>query len=340
MSAKVSFIVAVYNVSDYVERCAQSLFEQTLDDIEIIFCDDASTDNSVQLIRNLLDHYPQRRDNVKFICNKTNQGTAINRWNGAKAARGEYVLLVDGDDYLEVTMGEQLYNEAVSSNADMVQCDCFYDSPGEIVRKQTSIPGEDLRDCLMNRIARHNIWIRLFKRSLLDNDQLVWPKCHMADDLVISIAVTALAQKAVYLPIPLYHYNYNPNSIMSRRNEAGLLRMYEQQLVNTDLLLDFWKKQGLQEKYEMGYVRTMSHARNILLDITDKKKYRKLWRRTYPELNRLIFWGNKNHPSSLHNKIWFVAVSLGLFPSCQRYLLSKYLRPSEEWRIMMPRKRG
>lgn len=117
---KVSFVVAVYNVSDYVERCAQSLFEQTLDDIEIIFCDDASTDNSVQLIRDLLDYYPQRRDNVKFICNETNQGTAINRWNGAKAATGEYVLLVDGDDYLEVTMGEQLYNEAVSSNADMV----------------------------------------------------------------------------------------------------------------------------------------------------------------------------------------------------------------------------
>lgn len=337
---KVSFVVAVYNVSDYVERCAQSLFEQTLDDIEIIFCDDASTDNSVQLVRDLLDHYPQRRDNVKFICNKTNQGTAINRWNGAKAARGEYVLLVDGDDYLEVTMGEQLYNEAVSSNADMVQCDCFYDSPGEIVRKQTSIPGEDLRDCLMNRIARHNIWIRLFKRSLLDNDQLVWPKCHMADDLVISIAVTALAQKAVYLPIPLYHYNYNPNSIMNRRSEAELIVQYEQQLVNTDLLIEFWEKQGLQEKYEMGYIITKAHARNILLDITNKRKYRKLWLRTYPELNKLIFWGNKNHPSSYRNKIWLVAVSLGLFPSCQRYLLSKYLRPSDEWRMMMPKKRS
>lgn len=127
---------------------------------------------------------------------------------------------------------------------------------------------------------------------------------------------------------------------MSRHNEAELLSMYEQQLVNTDLLLDFWKKQGLLEKYEMGYVCTMAHARNILLDITNKKKYRKLWRRTYPELNRLIFWDNKNHPSSYRNKIWFVAVSLGLFPSCQRYLLSKCLRPSAEWRVMMPRKRG
>lgn len=340
MSAKVSFIVAVYNVSDYIERCAQSLFEQTLEDIEIIFCDDASTDNSVQLIRDLLNRYPHRRECVKFICNETNQGTAINRWNGAKAATGEYVLLVDGDDYLEVTMGEELYSEAVSSGADVVQCDCYYDSADEIVRKRTSIQGEDLRDCLLNRIAWHNIWIRLFKRSLLDNDQLVWPKCHMADDLVISIAVTALASKAVYLPIPLYHYNYNPNSIMSCRNEAGLLSMYEQQLVNTDVLVDFWRKQGLQEKYEMGYVITMSHARNILLDITNKRKYRRLWRRTYPELNKLIFWGNKNHPSSYRNKIWYVAVLLGLFPSCQRYLLSKYLSPSDEWQVRMPRKRG
>lgn len=335
---KVSFVVAVYNVSDYIERCAQSLFEQTLDDIEIIFCDDASTDNSLQLIRNQLDKYPQRQDNVKFICNETNYGIALNRWNGAKAATGEFVLFVDGDDYLEVTMGERLYGEAVATGADIVQCDFFKDTPKEIVAIHSSVLGEDPVKCLLNRSAWHNIWIRLFRRSLLDNDQLVWPKSSMAEDLIISMVLTVFAEKVVYLPIPLYHYNYNPDSIMNRKGGTALVDKFEQHLVNTNVLVEFWEKQGLVEKYEMSYVLAKSMTRNILLSLTSKRKYRKLWYHTYPELNKLIFWGDKNHPSSFRNKIWFAAIMLGLYSSCNRLLWSKHLRPSREWCYQAPRK--
>lgn len=70
MTPKVSFLVAVYNVADYIEKCARSLFEQTLEDIEIVFCDDASTDQSLELIKRTLEDYPSRQQQVKFMCHE------------------------------------------------------------------------------------------------------------------------------------------------------------------------------------------------------------------------------------------------------------------------------
>lgn len=339
MTPKISYVVAVYNVSEYVGKCAQSLFEQTLDDIEIIFCDDASSDNSLQVIQDMLGRYPHRRDCVRFICNETNQGTPTNRWNGVKAATGEYLQFVDGDDYLDVAMGEKLYNKAISTKADMVQCDCFYVSPNGVTAHNTSMPMADQRAYALDRNGWHTIWNRLFRRSLFDSDQLVWPKCHMADDLVISSVFTALAQKVVYYPEPLYYYNYNPNSIMNRRGESEILNRFDQLYENTKVLTAFYERQGLSEQFERGYLMIKSDTRNAIIDLTNKRKYRKLWYRTYPEINKIIFWGNKDFPSSYRNKIWFLAIMLGLYPRCKRLLLSKRLRPAIEWRALIPLKK-
>ena len=106
--AKVSLVVSVYNVSRYVERCVRSLFEQTLEDVEFVFVDDGSTDGSMDIVLRVLEEYPNRKGQVEIIRHASNMGTAATKRDGMLAAKGEYVQVVDSDDYVERNMAELL----------------------------------------------------------------------------------------------------------------------------------------------------------------------------------------------------------------------------------------
>lgn len=127
---KVSIIIPIYGVELFIERCAISLFEQTLDDIEYIFVDDCTMDKSVQILQGIIAKYPQRKDNVFIIRHERNKGLASARKTGLKFVHGEYVAHCDSDDWVERNMYEYLYQEAISANADIVWCD-YYRSDGK-----------------------------------------------------------------------------------------------------------------------------------------------------------------------------------------------------------------
>ena len=95
---KISIIILVYNVERYVEKCMRSLFGQTFEDIEFIIIDDGSSDKSIDIVKNLLDYYPNRKENVKIIIHEKNLGTSVSRRQGILEARGEYVIYCDSDD--------------------------------------------------------------------------------------------------------------------------------------------------------------------------------------------------------------------------------------------------
>ena len=119
----VSVIVPVYNVSGFVERCARSLLDQTLDNVEYIFVDDDSPDNSIDIIRRVVKEYPNR--NVRFAIHEYNKGLPSARNTGLDLCVGEYVFHCDADDYVEKTMLEDMYRAAKQSDADIVWCDWF-----------------------------------------------------------------------------------------------------------------------------------------------------------------------------------------------------------------------
>lgn len=117
---KVSVIVPVYNVENYLEYCLSGLLNQTLQDIEIICVNDGSTDNSI----NILQRYQQTDNRIKIITqSNSGQGTARN--NAIDIANGEYIGFVDPDDYVSPQMFETLYNQAKAYNADLVE-ESFY----------------------------------------------------------------------------------------------------------------------------------------------------------------------------------------------------------------------
>ena len=117
---KVTICVPVYNVEKYIERCCKSLFEQTYSNIEYIFVDDRSPDNSIKVVENILQGYPKRKNAVKLIEHSVNKGLAATRNTGIDAASGEYILFVDSDDYLDHNAVELLMNKVEATHADVV----------------------------------------------------------------------------------------------------------------------------------------------------------------------------------------------------------------------------
>ena len=120
----ISVIIPVYNVEQYIERCVRSLFSQTLEDIEFIFIDDCSPDDSVAVAREVLDNeFPARKPQARFFRMPVNSGQAAVRMKGLGLATGEYVIHCDADDeLLSPDAYGLMYGKAVAGNLDIVSC--------------------------------------------------------------------------------------------------------------------------------------------------------------------------------------------------------------------------
>ena len=115
---KVSVLVPIYNVEKYLRQCLDSLINQTLEDIEIICINDGSTDSSPEIISEY-----QAKDNRVKVINKANSGYGASMNMGVDAATGEYIGIVESDDYAENTMFEKLYNQAKANDLDILKSD-------------------------------------------------------------------------------------------------------------------------------------------------------------------------------------------------------------------------
>ena len=151
---KVSVIVPVYNVEQYIEKCLENLVNQTLDDIEIIVVNDGSTDNSETIINKYLQKYSNK---IKYLT-KTNGGLSDARNYGMKYATGEYIAFLDSDDYADVTTYEKMYNKAIEENCDYVECNFIWEYENKQVntyRSDTLIRNAFGQFCVVHSI----IWI-------------------------------------------------------------------------------------------------------------------------------------------------------------------------------------
>ena len=119
---KVSVVIPVYNVKDYIVRCAESLFNQTLDDMQFIFVDDASPDNSIALLEQTIERFPQRKPHTVILHRPKNLGVPAARATGLARVEAPFVAHCDSDDYVEPTMYAKLYESALRNDSDMVVC--------------------------------------------------------------------------------------------------------------------------------------------------------------------------------------------------------------------------
>ena len=160
-------IIPIYNVEKYIERCARSLFEQTEEDLEFIFVNDGTPDNSMQILNDVIRDYPSRKDQIKIFENEKNLGLPLTRQRGLKEATGEYIIHCYSDDWVDTNMYQILYEEA--TDLDIVWRD-FYRTDGVTNKHDIQNTNTDkvtiLKDILIGK-KLSTLWNHLVKRSLV-----------------------------------------------------------------------------------------------------------------------------------------------------------------------------
>ena len=239
---KVSVIIPVYNVEQYIERCARSLFEQTLDDIEYIFVNDCTPDKSMEVLARVLDDYPTRKDQVRIIDMPVNSGQAKVRKVGIEAATGDYIIHCDSDDWVDVTIYEKMWRKAVTEDLDMVICGFFFmDGERIISTNLNDYKGFETLKCaiIANEIAP-SLWSKLIRKGFYNNiDE--WPVFNYGEDMAILIPITYQCKSIGRLDEPLYFYYLNPKGICE---SIPLSTKIEQQIANTDFVTQYITKHG------------------------------------------------------------------------------------------------
>lgn len=212
MNIKVSVIIPVYNNEIYLNRCLDSIVNQSLKEIEIILINDCSTDESIHILQEYKKIYPEK---IILIDLKEKNGPGGARNKGLNIAKGEYIGFVDSDDYIEKEMFEELYKLAKLENYDMVDC-CFNNGKTKKIALSTT---EDTWGQLNREKRKHliaypgYIWSKIIKRSIIINNNIKFREKVAFEDMDF-LPVVMLYLKNVYASdLVLYYYVNNLKSI-------------------------------------------------------------------------------------------------------------------------------
>ena len=318
---KISVIVPVYGVEKYIERCARSLFEQTLDDIEYIFVDDCTPDKSIEILEKVLDDYPVRKPQVKIIRLKQNSGQAAVRKCGTVNATGDYLIHCDSDDWVDVTMYEKMYTKAIETDADMVWCDYYRvrDGKKELKSQKCECDILTVAKSFFDSTLIASLCNRLYKRRLHRAD-FIYPVEDMHEDFVYALQLLLNSEKIEYLNSALYYYRFNPISISQLCDEKGTIKRYRGAIANTDILILILEKNNLttQLSNQIEYKKFL--CKNTLSPILGKKEYRKLFCDTYSEINKTYL---RNPYISTNGKLRAFCILHGMYKT---YLFFMWLK--------------
>lgn len=222
---KISVIIPIYGVEKYIEKCARSLFEQTYTDgVEFIFVDDASKDKSRVVLESIIEEYSALKLNIKIITHSENKGLPSARNTGLEHAQGEYIIHVDGDDYLELNAIELLYNAVIVNNADVAWCDYYitFDHKRRVIAQPNYENPQDAVKGMLRGSMKYNVWNKICRKSLYKDTGIRFPDGKsMGEDLTM-IMVFLHANSCAYVNTPLYNYVQNPNQMTATYNEEKL----------------------------------------------------------------------------------------------------------------------
>ncbi|MGJ1504364.1 glycosyltransferase family 2 protein [Sphingobacterium multivorum] len=206
---KVSILVPMYNVANYIEKCATSLLEQSYDDIEYIFVDDSSTDETLFVLESTILKYPSLINDIKVVRHTRNLGLAEARNTGVVNANGDYILHVDGDDYIDKDMVSLMINKAIVEQADIVVCDFYFDWGDKLTRGSQSWnpDGSIFSKMLVSYSALPCVWNKLIKRELYEIGKITVPAgLNYGEDLVTIPKLMYFANRVSKVKKALYYY--------------------------------------------------------------------------------------------------------------------------------------
>ena len=289
MVPKLSIIVPIYNVEDFIVKCSVSLFNQDYPNIEFIFVNDCTKDNSVNVLSRVILDYPHRKDQIRILNHEVNKGLPIARQTGIEVATGDYIAHCDSDDWVDVELYEKMYDEAVQSGADVV----FAPIVDEYVnasslRKIYDLhkTGKDVVSEWYHKNVAMYSWNKLVKRSIyVENNILPFEGVNMWEDNGLMLRVLYYARKVSFITGPAYHYNHTNMGAMT----VGYGRSaVDQMLKCADLLDKFFLEKDDAEMFTKT-VNAVKYLAKLNLITTEYKGIRE-FKQIYPECDEAVHY--------------------------------------------------
>lgn len=217
---KISVLVPVYNAGKYIDRCARSLFRQTYNEIEFVFVNDCTPDNSIEILRQVLEEYPSRQSQTKIISHDSNRGVAAARNTLLDNAVGDYVLWVDADDFIEGNAVEILVAKAEATGADIVCFNTAWYTKASGIRmmpeNSSSTPVDFIQDVMNGKISPV-LWGRLMRLSLFREHNVKFVEgLNMGEDLMVLIEAAYYANAIANEKSLLYYQEVGNYDSLSR----------------------------------------------------------------------------------------------------------------------------
>lgn len=294
----VSICVPIYGVERFIERCVVTLFSQTYDNLEFIFVDDCTKDNSIEVLKAVLKHYPEREEQVRIIRHDHNRGLAAARNTGVAASTGEFLLHVDADDYIETNTVEKLICKQEEADYDIVSCEYlahYRTRTSQIVITDYST----VKEMIISMISRENssqIWGRLIRSSLYkDNGITVQEGNNMAEDAQTTPRIFYFAKNIASVHEPLFHYcDGNENSYTASFSVKS--EMFKRKAF--DVLADFFanKDPDYIEAINQGMVNSIAASLFGMARRRESKEY-------YLESLELLRKYDKRYIDALSSKL-------------------------------------
>ena len=240
----ISILVPIYNVEKYIERCARSLFEQTYRDIEYIFVDDCTPDNSIEILKIIIQDYPHRKEHIRIISHEKNRGLAAARNTGVHNCQTDFLMHVDSDDYLEKNAVELLVNKQKATNADIVSgCALKETTEGQqLIREPDYKDKEEMLMKVLSCNYDHYIWRRFIRLSLYKDYQISCEEgVNFGEDLQVLPKLVYYAKKVVKIDDVIYYYCLNEDSYMSQKKQFFKRINADQDIRSIEIIDDFLK---------------------------------------------------------------------------------------------------
>lgn len=249
----VSILVPVYGVEKYIERCAVSLMEQTYEDIEYIFVDDASPDQSIAVLEEVVARYPNRKSHVRVLHHEQNRGISATRNTLVNAASGRYFIEVDSDDYLATDAIERLAHASECAQSEIVIFDTIeIRESGEVQLSAEYQERVSYIKGLLQHTNRCAHWNKFYRTDFYRSTEVKGVELiRLADDYAVTPRVVHQAKQISVLHEPLYYYETrNQSSYVHNLNRAAI------------------ESQHLADQVLVGYFRNVPD-KSIWADVID-----------------------------------------------------------------------
>ncbi len=277
---KVSVILPVYGVAEYIVKCTQSLLNQTLQEMEFLFVDDHGPDNSIELLQQTIAGHPREKQ-FRVLTPDHNLGAGMARNYAIPEAKGEYIAFVDSDDWVEPDMFEHLYNRAKEQGcADLCMCQASKDyldgTPSQILTNPEIGEGAfsyEKRAFFLTHYVSY-FWTFIYKRSFIEQYSIRYPEDRSADDSFFLACALMTASSIARVDKPFYHYLIRPGSVTTTKDSVK----YRKRLTVFSKLMAYAKEQevydGLKQELDFLYIKKgyISSLVNYVTNASEPRK--------------------------------------------------------------------